>query len=1152
MTPFWKNWASCAKRFDEKIKLAPGGSMTTRRNLFHVVAFLAILASTTIATQAQIDRASINGTVFDQSNAVVAGATVTVTNLGTGQTWTLTTGNDGSFTASLLHIGTYSVEATSSGFQKTVQTGIELNVNQVVHVDLKLSVGKTTQTTEVSAASPLIATETSSLGTVETQQRIVDLPLNGRLFTQLAWLGPGSSQGSSSGIGLSGSTDDNRPGIQLAVNGLWAFDNNFLLDGVDNNGIGDGTIAVNPSPDAIGEFRVEENSMKAEFGRGGAAVNAALKSGTNQVHGGAFEYMRNDVLDARNYFDTVSSGPKAPLHRNQFGAFIGGPIVKNRTFFFGDYQGSRLHEGLTDIDTVPTAKMRAGDFSELGMVLYDPNTTDSNGNRQLLNPANPSVIPAGRIDKIGQNLINLFPLPNRPNPDIWSPGNFIYSPVATWTGDQFDIRIDHRINDHNQLFGHSSFENRPQYAPVPLPGLAGGCCGGNQNMREQNHAIGYTHTFGNTMLNDLRFAFIRYGVHSTPVDFNQNISDQVGIPNANRGNEQTSGLANIGINGYNNLGNSNWIPELSADNTYQLADSLSWVRGKHTIKLGVDYRRYQRNFFQSQAAFGQFSFSGQFTVQSTGSNASNGLADLLLGLPNYREQDGLAYKDHTRFFELGEFIQDDWRVSSNLTLNLGMRYDIFSPVGGQVGNFNLKTNVVDLNFGPNPVSNAGVGYDKKDFGPRVGFAWSPLSDRKTVVSSAFGIFYAPEGNQFNDIGENPPSLQYYQLNTPSSAIPSLATSIDSGFPAQLPNENPASPSGQVKTTGPVRKAPRVLEWNFTVQRQLAQNWVLNVGYVGTRATGIWNNEDSNLNQPLQPLDTNFSSNPALDPLGTGNYGRPYFGVLPYLSVINPIDYPDFDINFHALETKLEKRFSNGFTFLGAYTWSHDTGSWQGAHTGNTQIASDPGAQRGNIDPDFRHRFTVSYTYQLPFGRGRAFGSGMNSFENAVAGGWQVGGITTIRSGEHFTPFWSYDASNTGTAYMPDMVHNPYDFSFDTAGQTALGCPTPGHQSLTCWYNPAVFVLPPLAPGQTSAHVFGNARDGSLVGPHQVNFDFSTSKSFAITERQQVQFRAEFFNIFNHPQFGLPNRNPNNNGGAQINGTLPDNQREIQFAFRYTF
>ncbi len=250
----------------------------------------------------------------------------------------------------------------------------------------------------------------------------------------------------------------------------------------------------------------------------------------------------------------------------------------------------------------------------------------------------------------------------------------------------------------------------------------------------------------------------------------------------------------------------------------------------------------------------------------------------------------------------------------------------------------------------------------------------------------------------------------------------MATSIDSGFPAQLPTEDPLDPSGQVKTTGPVRKAPTILEWNLTVQRELAQNWMLSVGYVGTRATGIWNNEDSNLDQPTQPLDSNFS-----DP--TGNMGRPYFSVLPNLSVINPIDYPNFNIFYNGLESKLEKRFSNGFTLLASYTWSHDIGSWQGAHSGNTQIADDANAQSGDVDPDFRQRFTASYTYDLPFGRDKAYGGSMNSYENAFVGGWQVAGITTVRTGEHYTAFWGYDPTNTGTAALPDEIHNPYDFSY---------------------------------------------------------------------------------------------------------------------------
>jgi hypothetical protein len=1112
------------------------------KNTGCLVWLLVVLASS-IALQAQIDRARIAGIVIDPSGAAVAGATVTVTNLGTGRVASISTASDGSYSATNLQIGNYSVEAVAPGFRKTVQSDIQLNVNDVVRVDLKLTLGSVTEQTVVTEAPPLLATETSSLGTVETGRRIVDLPLNGRNFTQLAWLGPATTPGATNAVGLNGSTDDNRPGISLSVNGLYGFDNNFLLDGVDNNGVGDGTIAINPAPDAIGEFRLEENSMKAEFGRGGAAVNAALKSGTNQIHGGAYEYLRNDGLDAKNYFNT---GSKAPLHRNQFGFYLGGPIIKNRTFIFGDYQGSRLHEGLTFVSTVPTAKERTGDFTEIGAVLYDPKTTQPNGSRQPLNPSNPSVIPANRIDQVGQNVANFFPLPNQPG----LTANYVLTPNESFTGNQFDIRVDHKINDTNQLFGHAAYENHPGLSPAPL-GPAGGCCAYNVHTRQQNYAAGFTHVFRPTLLNDLRFAFVQYKVNSTALNSGQNISQSLGIPNANRGTSVTSGLANISYAGYANMGNSFYIPELSTDNTYQLADSVSWVRGKHTIKFGVDYRRYTRDFYQSAAPFGQFSFSGQLTqnlaagVSNPGGNA---IADLLLGLPVYREQDGLENdKDLTHSWELAEFFQDDIRVNNRLTLNLGLRYDTISPVGGQkVGNFDFTKAVVVNNFGPNGVSNAGVGYYHKDFGPRVGFSWSPYGNGKTVISSAFGMFYSPQGNQYNDLGENPPVLLFYQLVTPPTTIPSPATMLDAGFPAQLPGSDPAHPSGQVKTTGPVRKAPKILEWNLSLQQELAPNWLLHVAYVGTRATGIWNNENSNLNQPVQPLDTNFS-----DP--TGNMGRPYFSVLPNLAVINPIDYPNFDIFYNALQTKLEKRFSQGLTLLGSYTWSHDIGTHQGSVTGSVPVqnAHNVAGDRGNVDPDYRNRFVLSVTYELPFGRGRRFASGMNRVADAFVGGWQISDITTIRSGEAFTPVLSADDTNTGTGARPDMIHDPKDFSFDIPRQQQLGCPG-GHQSLTCWYNPAAFVQPALAPGQSVAHEFGDTGNGALRGPDQVNFDFAIHKNFAITERHQLQFRAEMFNVFNHPQFALPSANPDVPGGAQITSTLRDNQREVQLSLRYSF
>ena len=471
-----------------------------------------------------------------------------------------------------------------------------------------LQVGTTTQEITVSAAPPLVESQTSSLGTVETEQRIVDLPLNGRNFFQLAFLGPGANQGAQGNGALRGTTDNNRPGISLAVNGLQNFDNNFLLDGVDNNEFGQGTVIVQPAPDAIQELRFAENSMKAEFGRGGASMNLVLKSGTNQLHGGAYEFIRNTVLDARNFFDVS----RPPFQRNQFGFFLGGPIKKDRTFIFGDYQGTQIRQGLTFISTVPTALERQGDFSEPGTTIYDPYTTNpATGERQVINPSNPVVIPQKRINAVGQNVVSVFPLPNLPGLTY----NFLLNPKAVTKGNQYDIRLDHRFSDRDQVFFHDAFQQVDFLKPAPL-GAAGGCCqgfGSNIDGRYQSYGAGWTHTLSPPLLNDLHGGFFRWRINTVHLNSGQNLSQALGIPNANRGDLNSSGLSLFFIGGLSSMGNSHYVPEIAVDDTYQVADTLSWIHGKHTIKFGGDFRRLQRNFYQAQAPFGLFEFGGNFT-----------------------------------------------------------------------------------------------------------------------------------------------------------------------------------------------------------------------------------------------------------------------------------------------------------------------------------------------------------------------------------------------------------------------------------------------------------------------------------------------------------------------------------------------------------
>jgi hypothetical protein len=972
--------------------------------------------------------------------------------------------------------------------------------------------------------------------------------------------------------------ENERANEAVSVNGLRVSNNNFLLNGVDNNEFGLGGVVVLPAPDAIQEFRTEENSMSAEFGRGGAAVNVVLKSGTNNVHGGVYEFIRNDKLDAVNYFNQG----KQPFKRNQFGAFIGGPIKKNKTFLFGDYEGSRLRESQPFISTVPTAAERAGDFRDrlTGQLfspcgdtsagdpafdtgtIFDPTSTadytckNGAGTVSLRQPiSSNNVIPAGMIDAIGSNVAKFYPLPNLGG----LTENYLVNVNHVNSQDQFDVRLDHRFRDADQIFASYSFGDVRSQRPGPLGPLYGGndCCPSISDSRSQHLGLGYTHTFSTNLLNDAHGGFFRYAVNALPFNYGKNISDTLGIPNANRqGYPNSSGLTNIDVAGFTSLGDSQWLPEHVYENIFQLADTVTWIRGRHTFKFGGDFRRQQRNFFQLSSPRGIIDFGGAYTNDVTTANGGNGLADLLIGYRDSSLQDFLAGLYPTRYWDLAEFVQDDIRLTSTLTINVGLRYEVTSPANGRVGNFDFNKAVVITSYGPNAVPHAGVGFDKKDLAPRLGFAWS--LPRNTVLRSGFGMFYSSEANIFDDLGLNPPQLSFYSNTYNVGVKPLPSQLISAGFPAPVPVGDPVNISGPVKTTGPVRLMPRIMEWNLSVEHQFAQNWVAQIGYVGTRAYHLWNHEVSDLNQAPVPLDTNFCGPDTNNcQLQFANYGRPYFSRQPNMTSIIPLDYPQLQMFYNAFQASLNKRFANGFNFLAAYTFAKNLGNADGNTGGFIQNAYRPDVEHGPVTPDLRHRFTLSYLYELPFGHGKRWLGNTSGVADAFLGGWQIGGITAAQSGEAVTASMSNDFSNTGTAsYRPDQISNPDNFSFNTASQgTDFGCTNPGHQTLDCWYNQAAFVVPALAPGQQSAHMFGNSRIGNLRGPDLVNFDFVLQKDFHVRESQALEFRAEFFNILNHPNFGLPGGGSqiavDDPGGAAITNTATDN-RQIEFALKYTF
>ena len=656
----------------------------------------------TYSAWAQVDRGAIVGAVTDQAGARIAGAEVTVTNVETNQPTKVISNDEGAFSANLLRIGTYSVSAEKKGFQKIIQQNVEVGVNQSVKVDLVLKIGSANETVEVTSAPALLQTEQSSLGTIETERRISELPLNGRNFIQLAYLGPGAN-GGETGSNVSGGVFENeRANEAVSVNGLRVSNNNFLLNGVDNNEFGLGGVVVLPPPDAIQEFKTEENSMSAEFGRGGAAVNVVLKSGSNQIHGGVYEFIRNDKLDAVNYFNVGQQ----PFKRNQFGAFLGGPIKKDKTFVFGDYEGSRLRNSAPYVSTVPTVAERSGDFRDrlTGVnftpcddgsgpsfdtgTVFDPRSMQnySCADGSVVSLRNPvtykgqiNVMDPATINQVGSNVANFYPQPTDP---MSLANNYLANQNVLNDQDSFDVRVDHRFREADQIFTSYSFGDVRSHNPGPLGVPWGGsdCCPSISNSRSQHLGIGYTHTFSPVVLNDLHGGYFRYAVNALPFNFGKDIATQLGIPNANRpGYPNSSGLTNIDVAGITSLGDSQWLPEHVFENIMQTADTLTWMHGKHTMKFGVDFRRQQRNFFQLSNPRGWFVFGGAYSADPSTTNGGAGLADLLFGDAVSNEQDFLGGLYPTRYWDLAEFAQDDYHLSSNFTLNIGLRYEISSP-----------------------------------------------------------------------------------------------------------------------------------------------------------------------------------------------------------------------------------------------------------------------------------------------------------------------------------------------------------------------------------------------------------------------------------------------------------------------------------------
>ena len=1154
------------------------------------ITVLALNLLVAAALVAQVESGTFAGTVRDSSGAVVAGATVIVTSVGTNVSHKTVSNEQGEYNVGHLNPGVYNMSVESTGFKTAVESNIKLDINQVVRVDVNLVPGAVTEKIEVSSVEPLVESQTSSIGQVIEETQVHELPLNGRNFLQLAYLSPGVNQGPAGIVQQGGIPENERGNGAIQVNGLMATNNNFLLNGFDNNEQQIGFEVLQPPVEAIDEFKVQTSNFGADIGKGGAVVNVVTKSGTNTFHGSAFEFLRNAAMDAKNFFDDPNS-PIPPFKQNQFGGTIGGPIIKNKTFFFVDYQGTRISQSQTFISTVPTGAERSGDFSDLyvrddqgnivGGQLYDPLTTDLNTNVRQPFPGNiiPSCLGSTRrsttggscLDPAALNVMNLYPAPNISG--AGGANNFLYNPLATNNQNSVDARLDHQRRS-DSLSVTFSYGSVASVHPDPFPGKAGGgAFSGNINNYAYVAGITDAHSFSPTKVNELKIGYTRYVVNAIPFFSNEPLATDVGIPGINVNG--IGGMPNIIIAGYSPLGNQDWFPENLKENNYQLKDSFTWTHGRHSFKTGGDLIRRQHGFFQTQNPRGDFTFDQQFTsdVSYGGSNNPNpgsALASFLIGNPIYSFRDGLKGSFGMNWWEISAYFMDDFRVSPKLTLNLGLRYDIFTPMVEQynrIANFDFSTGTF---IAPNMpgVSNTGnVQTNYKNLAPRVGFAYTPLADGKTVVRGGYGIFYSLQADQNDaELAYNPTELfsnQTIQFNPTSIPVVQLSTGFatPSNPTGALPPSDINNPSGRASAIPFHNPTPSIQEWNINLERQLAKNTILQVAYVGVHATHL--TFLRNLNQALAPLDSNFEVCPTPSdpycPDGLGsNFGRPYYGTVPQIAAIRTTSN-DVSTSSNGLQVRFEKRFSAGWSLLAAYTYQHTIGITEedetAAGSAEPQNTYDMRAERGNVGPDFRHQFTAAFTYELPFGPGKRF-LNSNGPTRWIAGGWQINGIVAMYSGQAFTPLLSYDDTNTGSnGARPNVYQNPYNFS----NATLAGCQS-SKQSLQCWYNPfafgqvdtSTFDYPALAPGQTNAHLYGNAGRGILRGPAQYNFDFSIFKEFQFAESMRLELRGEAFNLFNTPQFAIPSNTVDIPGLSGSISSTVHSSRQLQIAVLFKF
>jgi len=1115
---------------------------------------------------------TISGTITDSSGGAVAGAAVTVTAPDVGITRSATTDDNGHYLFPLLGVATFTVHVTMNGFQAAESTGIRLQVDEHRELDFKLVPASVNTSVEVSATAVAVQTSDATLGQVINSQQVADLPLNGRDFVQLATLTPGVSQETNPNSFFNGGPSSEvsaRGSYSLSVGGSRANSTDWLLDGNDNNELTAGGIAVLPSIDAIQEFKVLTYNYSAEWGtRAGPTVLVTTKSGSNEVHGTLFEFFRNTDLDARSLFATSTE----KFNLNQFGASVGGPIKKDKTFFFGDYEEKYQRHGIAFVGLVPSVAMRSGDFTDDAFgnprqgFLTNPNVTGATNTDFQCDPAgnplpvapngsqaagiNCNKIPQGLINPIAQQLINLYPLPNADNPALGY--NYTNEPVRSLDEGKFDLRLDQNISDKDSLFARFSYDQATSYVPGGAPGFAEEApFASNQGIlnHARNAAVSETHIFSPTTVNQFNAGYNRIFDYITSQGSYSCYSEALGIPGANLGGE-SCGLTSTQLDGgYWSLGDRGFTPFQGGTNVFSVSDSLDMIRGSHDINIGFGIRANQMNVLAEGFQDGYWIFTGAWTGEPE--------ADLIMGFPSLAIHDQTFDGDVTgrRWKLYRPYVEDTWRLTKDLTLNLGLAWAMLTPeteAHNRQADFDPAT-AAFLIAGENAGPAAGIKMYWGALEPRIGAAWKVFGSQNTVVRGGYAIFHDSSWNQgAQGLWENPPYFaesDYFGFGggctfataacaTQYGGTPG-AQSVSQGFQIFTTPPNPADFSGTLQAQNTNFQQGRVQQFNVDVEHQLPGSILLTVGYAGSRASHVLI-DGNNINVGSPGACGSISGYTLGCGPGGASFGVPYTA-FPYSTIDNISDQGV--AHYDSLEVKAETRSSHGLYALIGYTYSrnHDDGFTDGLGTplGATYYPL-PGWQQLDwalSQMNLNNSFTGSVVYQLPFGKGKRFGSNMSHAADTIVGGWETTVIEKITSG---FPVFIIDSDNESGVNFENNGN-----SLNRPNQICN--PTLSNPTMTQWFDTSCFAAPMLGE-------LGTASRTPVSGPGFANTDFSLIKHFELPFREgmRLDFRTEVFNLFNHPQLGLPNSDFNSPATFGVVNSTVNNPRLFQFALKLAF